>query len=158
MKALAESIHTMVLEHPTMSVEQLTEAAFGFDESGKPRKPKWTLYRELNPDDAGAKLAALDLVKLMQAANQYGPLEVMAMIMGFRLVSLDSACPDKPSLPEELLDDLPALAAYHDAIRQGLPIEAVNAMLQHVISDLEQDFVAYRAQREKQPAKRRNAA
>lgn len=35
-------------------------------------------------------------------------------------------------------------------MREGKPLEVVNALMQAAIGDLEQDFVAYRAEREAQ--------
>lgn len=120
-----------------------------------------TLYEELLPTvnrPNQGKLGVEDGLSIMAITGDVRPLEYMASSLGYRLVSLADVCPDKPTLPEELLDDIPALAAYHDAIRQGLPVEAVNAVLQLVIKDLEQDFVAYRAKCEAVGQKRRKVA
>jgi hypothetical protein len=154
MRALAEAIQRMIIEPGhKLSIEQVVELAFGVDEHGKPNKSHWTLYREINPDDTGAKLAAIDLFKLMRATGRHAPLEVMALHLGYQLTPIGDSVPDKPTLPEELLDDIPSLAAYHDAIRQGLPLEAVHAVLLLAIKDLNQDFVAYRTEREAKAGK-----
>lgn len=104
------------------------------------------------------KLGIEDAHTVLKLINDARVVQRMAHDMGYRLVSMAAVCPDQPTLPEELLDDIPALAAYHDAIRQGLPVEAVNAVLQLAIKDLEQDFVAYRAKCEAVGQKHRKVA
>ena len=128
------------------------------DESGKKLaqiaeeigKPYPTLKRELNEFDDGAKLGVMTLLPLMRSCNSVAPIQYLASRMGQRLTDMAEVCPDKPSLPEEMLDDLPSLTAYHQAMREGKPLEVVNALMQAAIGDMEQDFVAYRAEREAQ--------
>lgn len=133
---ILEVINAMIDECPK-SLAQIAE------EIGKPYP---TLKRELNEFDDGAKLGVMTLLPLMLACGSDRPINYLGSRMGKRLVDMASVCPDQPTLPEELLDDLPSLAAYHDAIRQGLPVEAVNAIMQLLIHEIEQDFVAYREQ------------
>lgn len=123
-------------------------------------KPYGTLKRELNEFDDGAKFGAMTLLPVARCCpgglcelTQY-----FAARSGQRLVDMTEACPDKPTLPEEMLDDLPHLAALHEAVRQGKPLEAVHELLQAAIRDLEQDFVAYRAELTKRPAKGKREA
>ncbi len=105
------------------------------------------------------KLGIEDAHTVLKLINDARVVQRMAHDMGYRLVSMAAVCPDQPTLPEELLDDLPSLTAYHDAIRQGLPIEAVNAIMQLLIHEIEQDFVAYREQQAAKAGKaKRNAA
>jgi len=110
------------------------------------KKPS-TFDNELNPwpnPDCRNKLGLEDAFKIMALSGDTRLLASMAGRLGFTLRHMAEACPDKPTLPEELLDDLPAVAAFHEAIRQGMPLEAVQALMQNAIRDLEQDFVAYR--------------
>lgn len=128
------------------------------DESGK-RLPQIaeeigrnynTLRSELCETNEIAKFGVMHLLPLMRSCNSVAPIQYLASRMGQRLTDMAEVCPDKPSLPEEMLDDLPSLAAYHQAMREGKPFEVVNALMQAVIGDIEQDFVAYRAEREAQ--------
>jgi len=119
MKTLAAAIQDMVLEHPSMSAAQITEKAFGVDDNGKPIKPTGTLYRELNPDDDGAKLGVFALLKLMEATGCYRPLEIMASLSGFHIVSMHECAPDGANMEEELLQGYQAMARFVAAEQAG---------------------------------------
>ncbi|SNR99153.1 hypothetical protein SAMN04488503_2224 [Humidesulfovibrio mexicanus] len=108
-----------------------------------------TLNNELNPFPTPNKLGLEDAWKLIQKISDTSVLAHMATALGFLLRSNDEACPDQPTLPEEMLDDVPALAAYHQAMRDELPTEQVHAKLQAHIRECEQDFVAYRTEHER---------
>ncbi|TIH12766.1 hypothetical protein D0S45_17500 [Marinifilum sp. JC120] len=84
-KSVAVEIQKMVLEHPSMSVEQITEETFGGNKS------HWTVYKELNPEDSGAKMGVLDLAPLMKTCESTAPLEAIAHQMGMAVVSLPEA-------------------------------------------------------------------
>lgn len=91
MRLIAQAIQDMVLKS-VKSVEELVEAAFGFsyDDYGnrKPNKSHHTLYREVNPEDAGAKLGYMDAILLMQAAENTHPLSLAAEKLGYKLVPI----------------------------------------------------------------------
>lgn len=84
-KSLAKSIQQMVLNNPLLSVEQICEEAFGESKS------RWTLYKELNPEDGSAKVGAMDLVSLMRVCRDAAPLQIMAMRLGYALLPLPAA-------------------------------------------------------------------
>lgn len=120
-----------------------------------------TLDNELNPwpnPDCRNKLGLEDAWRLVLLLGDTSLLEHMATQLGFTLRHMAEACPDKATLPEELLDDLPHLASFHESIRQGKPLEEVHALLRAAIREMEQDFVAYRAQLTSKPAKGKRAA
>lgn len=104
-----------------------------------------TLRRELNRFDSGAKLGIEMLIPIMRSTGRHDILQYLAERMGFRLVSLDQAAPDKATLPEELLDTYPAVTGFHQAIQDKQPLQAVGFLLEQATGELEQDFVAYRS-------------
>lgn len=75
--------------------------------------PYSTLMNQLNPDIHNACFKADDLVAFMQALGTVRPLEHLAAEMGFRLVPLSGAIPDKDDICDELLDTYPTLANLH---------------------------------------------
>ena len=82
MQALIQAVQDMVLDHPTMSADDICKAAFGVNpDTGKANKSHWTLYREINPNDDGAKLSYVSLVQLMKVCGPR-PLEIMAAELG----------------------------------------------------------------------------
>jgi len=108
------------------------------------RKPYTTLLRELNPDDDGCKVGADILIPLMQICNGIDPLRYQASATGNLLVPLSCATPDKPTLSEEMNDDLQAVAQYHSGMLNGLPLEKVEMLLEQAKAELEENFVLYR--------------
>lgn len=110
-----------------------------------------TLYNELNPypgPDSRHKLGLEDAAVIMALLGDSTCLDLLAARLGFTLRHMTEACPDKRTLPEELLDDLPALAHYHEAMRAGLPVPLVAELLRQAIQELEEDFAKYCAQQE----------
>lgn len=107
------------------------------------KKPE-TLNREINPHDDGAKLGVTTLMAMMKTTGSSAPLAYMAAMMGLRLVDIDGADPDKTSIHAELCDDIPALAAYHESILDGEPVQEVHALLMVAIRELEENFILYR--------------
>lgn len=137
---LAEAIRNMVLGHPSMSVEQITEEAFGCDEQGKPRKSKWTLYRELNPEDPGAKVGAIELVDLMLACGSPRPLEVMAAEMGLSVSPLAEREPDGRDMTHECLQGFLAVSAFAEAAESGTHYIELEPLLREAVQELEDVF------------------
>jgi hypothetical protein len=106
-------------------------------------KPYSTLMRELNATDRGAKLDVDLLLPLMRACESVQPLRFLAARMGCRVSSLARVKSEKASLHEGLLDTYPALAEYHQAIREGRPLEQVAELREQVIRQVQEDFVAF---------------
>lgn len=121
------------------------------DRSGKNRreiaedtgKEYSTLRRELNPFDQNAKLGVEMLIPLMRSTGRADVLHYLAERMGYRLERVKSE-PDRPTVPEELLDTYQSITAYHQAIQAKAPLTEVNRLLEAATCELEQDFVAYR--------------
>jgi hypothetical protein len=135
MRSLTEIIQDLVLDGPK-------PAKVISDEIGKPYH---TLLREISPDDHGAKFGIESLLPLMIATGSIKPLEYLAARMGCRIVCLKSCEPDKATLLEELLDDYQAVSAFHQSMVDEKPLESVHELMEKAISELEQNFTAYRA-------------
>jgi hypothetical protein len=69
-----------------------------------------------------------------------------ASIVGCGLVENTEICPDKATLADELLDDLPALADFHSAIRHNADIAIVRDLHRKAKHDLDESLAAYEAQ------------
>lgn len=145
MRNIAISLQDIVLKSQK-SIEQLVEEAFGFsyDSEGNRRAAKShnTLYRELNPEDPGAKLGFLDGVLLMQATGNYTPLSLAANKLGLRLVP-DGAAPDHDSVQEECLDDYAALTLFTQSVRGGDHPGVVRQAADKAIREIEETLTAY---------------
>jgi hypothetical protein len=102
-----------------------------------------TLRRELNPFDQGAKIGVELLIPLMRSTGRTDILQYLAERMGYRLERIDCQ-PDKPTVPEELLDTYQSIAAYHQAIQSKAALTEVGRLLEMATSELEQDFIAFR--------------
>lgn len=75
---LQKSVQAMVHGEPgAISLEALCVDAFGLDSDGNPNKSHWTVYREVNPNDSGAKLGYVTLLQLMKARKDARPLTWM---------------------------------------------------------------------------------
>lgn len=111
---LEKAVQDMVLGHPAKSAEQICIDAFGVNpDTMQPSKSHWTLYKELNPHDATAKLGYLNLIQLMRATDDMRPAEIMADMLGYKL-SPKAARPDGEDMRHESLQ---AVHAMDDFIR-----------------------------------------
>lgn len=128
MKEILESAHG-ILKRSRLSVEEIVERAFGVDENGTPRKSHWTLYKELNPNDASAKLGAVDLFRLMQVTGDVAPLEVMARLLGYALLDKRTVMPDRPTWAEEHAQDVKEMGMMVNLMLEGAPPEEVYVAL-----------------------------
>ena len=106
-------------------------------------KPHSALLREINPTDTRAKLGVELLLPLMDVCKSISPLRHMAAAMGYRVSSMHKIIPDKSTFHEELLDTYQALAAYHKAMMDGLPMETVEEHREVLLRQLKEDFVAF---------------
>ncbi|BDQ35906.1 hypothetical protein SYK_02660 [Pseudodesulfovibrio nedwellii] len=132
--SLTEIVRDMVLNSGVPAKAVATEI----------RKPYTTLLRELNPDDDGCKLGVDLLGPIMKTCGNVAPLRFLASAMEYRIVPMQNVEPDKSTLADELLDDLPALAAYHKSMLDGENLEVVNRKMHQAIIELEENFVMYR--------------
>lgn len=121
------------------------------EDGDKPRS-KATLYGDLNPNSTNlGRLKAKDMYRFMKIAHNFEPLRVMAAMCGFSLVSLSSVEPDAPTVEQEMLQDYPAVVAFHEAIQNfrsgNTDYETVLARLEGALLDLRQ--TAAKARQEK---------
>ena len=72
-----------------------------------------------------------------------GAVDRQARIVGCNLVCEGDAVPDKDTLTEELLDDLPAVTQLHDAIINRKPEQVVRELLSKAKRELDEDYQAY---------------
>lgn len=131
MRDILEAAHG-ILKRSRKSAEEIAEAAFGTDENGNPRKSHWTLYKELNPNDATAKLGALDLFRLMQVTGDVEPLAIMAHKLGYMLQDVKTVQPDRPTWQGEHAQDscdLGEMARLMDAGASPLEVQGVATRL-----------------------------
>ena len=69
-----------------------------------------------------------------------------AAIVGCSLVEDDKCRPDKSSLAEECLDDLPALADFHTAMQKKEPMPVVRDLARRCKHDIDEDLALYEEQ------------
>lgn len=69
-----------------------------------------------------------------------------ARIVGCSLVEDGEIVPDKPTLADECLDDLPALADYHQAMRQNAPIQVIRDLCRHAKREIDESLAMYETQ------------
>lgn len=89
------------------------------DMEGDKRRAKATLYSDLNPNPSSlGRLKARDMYLLMKIAQNFEPLRILAAMCGFSLISLSNVEPDAPTVEAEMLQDYPALVAFHETLQQ----------------------------------------
>ena len=107
-------------------------------------KPYFTLARELNPDDDGAKLDAAHVLPIMLVTGDDRPLQFLAAHMGKRVSDMDRQ-PDGLDMAEECLQAYPAVTAYIETARDGMKsLQDVGEALELAIKELEEIFVRRR--------------
>lgn len=109
-----------------------------------------TLYADFNPNPTSAgKLKVRDLMQAMTITGDHGALRYMAGYFGYSLTSLTSVEPDAPTIEGEMLQDYPAVVAFHEAIqafRRGeVEYETVLARLEVAQLDLRQTAAMVRS-------------
>ena len=142
MKEVLLAAHDM-LKNSRMSAEQVAEAAFGTDENGKPRKSHWTLYKEMNPEDPGAKLGVADLCRLMAVTGDISPLEVMAHKLGYMLRKVDGITPDQPHWQGEHAQDTVHLGRMSEMMTAGVEPSVLQTYVVRACADLEETAIRY---------------
>jgi len=100
--------------------------------------PDYTESSQRNPMDRYEVL----LKKLMEMGSEdiaRAAVDRQARIVGCELKS-SCVVPDKGNIQDELLDNLPAMAAYQDAIITKQPIEKIRILKMNLITELEEDL------------------
>lgn len=144
-RELIEALYRMVHESP-LSAEEIVERAFGVNDDGNPKKSKWTLYRELNPTDAGAKFGALDMLRVMRITKDLRPLEVMAAAMDCTVRPKNAAEPDKPTWAEEHAQDSGKMGLLVSLMEGGEPPSVVEKQAMLLLEDIQQTVTRYQRQ------------
>lgn len=112
-----------------------------------------TLYADFNsnPTSTG-KLKVRDLMQAMRITGDHGALRYMAGYFGYSLTNLTSVEPDAPTVEAEMLQDYPAVVAFHEAVqdfrRGDIEYETVLARLDAALMDLRQTAALAKAKGE----------
>ncbi len=111
-------------------------------------KPYFTLARELNPADDGAKLCSSLILPVMQITDDDRPLVFLAAHRGKRLVDVNRR-PDGRDMVEECYQAYPAIAAYTEAAQNNnVGLVELSALRDKAIGELEDVFVRRREELE----------
>lgn len=93
-----------------------------------------TLYADFNPNPTSTgKLKVRDLMQAMEITGNHGVLRYMAAHFGYSLTSLTSVEPDAPTLEGEMLQDYPAVVAFHEAIQASGTAKWSTRLCSHVL-------------------------
>lgn len=142
---LGLEIQKMVLGHG-QNVEKLCIDAFGLNpETMKPNKSPFTLYREINPNDADAKLGYITLIQLMLKIKIFTPIRIIARICGFKLVKLQ-VTPDQPTAMHEAAQDVEVLGERNRAMLEGVHPDELDSMTDDACENLRETAALYRAE------------
>jgi len=110
-------------------------------------KPYFTLARELNPDDDGAKFCSSLILPTMNITDDDRPLLFLAASRGKRVVDIKRR-PDGRDMAEECLQAYPAVTAFIEAARGGVCLLDLGEMLTKAIGELEDIFTRRREELE----------
>ena len=94
-------------------------------------------------------MLGITLEKLMERGKidfAQAAVDFLARIVGCHLVTIEDASPDKKTLAEECLDDLPPLAAFHSAMNNREPVSVVRPLHRKAKGELDQDMALYEKQ------------
>lgn len=144
------------MEAPSQTVTRLTSQACAQypgglravfsairEKEGNAARSESTLYADLNPHPTSqGKLKVRDFMACMEITGNIEPLRYMASLFGYSLTPLSGVEPDAPTVEAEMLQDYPAVVAFHQAIQdfqQGkVKYETVLARLEGAMLDLRQ--------------------
>ncbi len=104
--------------------------------------PDFTAESERNPLDR--------MVTILQRLHEQGrtdvsvaALTIMADAIGYDISPKELVVPDKNTLEEEMLDDYPALTAFHSMIRDKAPIDKIHHYAKAVKRDIDETVIKY---------------
>lgn len=116
-------------------------ARYGLSES--------SVYADLNPNNGQSTLRLWELVRVMEATGEHGPLRELANWFGYSLADtrFDECAPDAPTLEKEALQDYPKLVAFHEGCllyREGkIGLSELDRLKEDAIRELKETL--YRA-------------
>lgn len=110
---------------------------------GNAARSESTFYADLNPNPTSlGKLKVKDFMACMEITGNVDPLRFMAGYFGYSLINLACITPDAPSVEAEMLQDYPAVVAFHEAVQKfrhsEIPYETLLARLEAALLDLRQ--------------------
>ena len=74
-------------------------------------------------------------------------LGVIAREIGCRLVPIDDPEPDQDDVRDECLDDLPALCAFHEAVRRGEELPEIDRLAGEAVQEIRETAALARRER-----------
>ncbi len=124
------------------------------EKEGDAARSESTFYADMNPNPTSTgKLKARDLIACMEITANVEPLRYMASLFGYSLTRLSAVEPDAPTVEAEMLQDYPAVVAFHESVqnfRRGeIRYETVLARLEAALLDLRQTAALARHPEEK---------
>lgn len=113
------------------------------EKEGGSARSESTFYADLNPNPTSqGKLKVKDFVACMEITGNVDALRYMASLFGYSLTSLSCVEPDAPTVEAEMLQDYPAVVAFHESVqafkRGEADYETVLARLEGALLDLRQ--------------------
>ncbi len=144
------------MESPSQSVTRLTNQACAQypgglravfaairEREGDAARSESTFYADLNPNPTSqGKLKVRDFMACMEITGNVEPLRYMASLFGYSLTPLACVEPDAPTMEGEMLQDYPAVVAFHEAVKDyqsgKIEYETVLARLEGALLDLRQ--------------------
>lgn len=112
-------------------------------QKGGRKRSESGFYADFNANAASSgNLKMADFMAALEVTGEYDALRYLAAYFGFALTHLESVEPDAPTVEAEMLQDYPAVVAFHEAIRAfgggSIEYETVLARLEGAIMDLRQ--------------------
>lgn len=109
-------------------------------------KPYFTLCRELNVDDDGAKLGADLILPIMLKTGDTRPLEWLAARMGYVIFPVAAIQPDRESWEGEHVQDGHRFGEMSRLMDEGATPDEVDAAKRELIREIEETAKKYREQ------------
>ena len=109
--------------------------------------PDFTSSAQRNPMDK-YETVLKRLVELGRKDVAIGAVDRQAQIVDSQLTR-PNTIPDKQTLNDELLDDLPAISAFHTAMRNGEHLLVVRELFSSAQDEIAQSYEAYRQESER---------
>jgi len=97
---------------------------------------------ERNPLDR-IKTLLVRLTEIGRTDVAVSGLSILAHAIDYEVTPINSPLPDQQTVEAEMLDDYPALLKFHEAIRQGAPIEEIRLYLWAAKIDLDGTMKKY---------------
>ncbi len=125
------------------------------EKEGGSARSESTFYADLNPNPTSqGKLKVKDFVACMEITGNVDALRYMVSLFGYSLTSISCVEPDAPTVEAEMLQDYPAVVAFHESVqafkRGEAEYETVLARLEGALLDLRQTAAIARRSEKKE--------